>query len=144
MNHTKQAIAFREAMQQPMHALDPAIWQMQQQLIAEEAQEFMTESKVSIHMQAHSNRVFTTAEWQRQHVATLKELADLAFVCFQYAAAMGWDLDEALNRVWTSNMSKLGDDGQPVRRDDGKVLKGPNYRPPDLTDLVQQGPYSQP
>ena len=144
MNHTQQAIAFREAMEQPISASDPTIWQMQQRLIVEESHEFIAESRLSIHMQANTQRAFSNAEWQRQHAATLKELADLAFVCFQYAAAMGWDLDEALNRVWTSNMSKLGDDGQPVRRDDGKVLKGPNYRPPDLTDLVQQGPYNQP
>ena len=34
-----------------------------------------------------------------------------------------------------SNMSKLGDDGKPIRRGDGKVLKGPNYMPPYLEDL---------
>lgn len=45
-------------------------------------------------------------------------------------------LDEALNRVHASNMSKLGDDGKPVRREDGKVMKGPNYKPPVLDDLI--------
>ena len=49
---------------------------------------------------------------------------------------MGWDLDEALDRVHESNMTKLGEDGKPIRREDGKVLKGPNYKAPDLTDLV--------
>lgn len=43
---------------------------------------------------------------------------------------------EALRRVHASNMSKLGDDGKPIKREDGKVLKGPNYTPPDLSDLV--------
>ena len=66
----------------------------------------------------------------------LKELADLVYVCYQYAANMRWDLDEALNRVHTSNMSKLDEDGHPIYRDDGKVLKGPNYKPPNLEDLV--------
>ena len=66
----------------------------------------------------------------------LKELADLVYVCYQYAENLGWDLDEALNRVHISNMTKLGEDGQPIRREDGKVLKGPNYQPPTLTDLV--------
>ena len=65
----------------------------------------------------------------------LKELADLVYVCYQYAANMGWFLDEALDRVHKSNMSKLGEDGKPIYREDGKVLKGPNYRTPDLTDL---------
>ena len=67
---------------------------------------------------------------------SLKELADLVYVCYQYAENMRWDLDEALNRVHESNMSKLGDDNKPIYRDDGKVLKGPNYKPPDLSDLV--------
>ena len=65
----------------------------------------------------------------------LKELADLVYVCYQYAENMNWFLDEALNRVHLSNMSKLGEDGKPIYREDGKVLKGPNYKPPDLSDL---------
>lgn len=44
---------------------------------------------------------------------------------------------EAFVRVHKSNMSKLGDDGKPVRREDGKIMKGPNYAPPDLTDIVE-------
>ena len=66
----------------------------------------------------------------------LKELADLIYVCYQYAENMGWLLDEALNRVHLSNMSKLDKEGKPIYREDGKVLKGPNYKPPTLTDLV--------
>ena len=66
----------------------------------------------------------------------LKELADLVYVCYQYAENMRWDLDEALNLVHKSNMSKLGDDGKPIYREDGKVLKGPNYQPPDLSDFI--------
>ena len=66
----------------------------------------------------------------------LKELADLVYVCHQMAAAFGWDLQVAHNRVHESNMSKLGEDGKPIRREDGKILKGPNYSEPYLTDLV--------
>ena len=66
----------------------------------------------------------------------LKELADLVYVCYQYAANMDWDLDEALHRVHESNMSKLDKNGKPIYREDGKVLKGPNYAPPNLENLV--------
>ena len=66
----------------------------------------------------------------------LKELADLIYVCYQYAENMGWFLDEALDRVHQSNMSKLGEDGKPIYREEGKVLTGPNYQPPNLSDLV--------
>ena len=58
------------------------------------------------------------------------------YVCYQYAENLGWDLDEALDRVHNSNMTKLGNDGKPIYREDGKVLKGPNYTPPNLSDLV--------
>ena len=83
-------------------------------------------------------------EWSEFHEAyhfhweedQLKELADLVYVCFQYAASQEWDLEEAMRRVHHSNMSKLGEDGKPIYREDGKVLKGPNYQPPNLTDLV--------
>ena len=66
----------------------------------------------------------------------LKELADLVYVTYGYAATYGWDLDEAVRRVHASNMSKLGPQGKPIKRPDGKVLKGSNYWKPDLSDLV--------
>lgn len=69
-------------------------------------------------------------------VDALKELADLVYVCYGYAATFGWDLDEAVKRVHESNMSKLGEDGKPIYREDGKVMKGPNYKKPDLSDLI--------
>jgi len=49
------------------------------------------------------------------------------------------ELEEAFLRVHRSNMSKLGADGRPIRRADGKVLKGPNYQPPTLHDLILKG-----
>lgn len=69
--------------------------------------------------------------------SVLKELADLVYVCYQYADNMDWDLDEALDRVHKSNMSKLDEDGNPIYRKDGKVLKGPKYAPPNLKDLIE-------
>lgn len=85
---------------------------------------------------AEEYREFIDATISEPYDAELKELADLVYVCFQYAENMEWDLEEALHRVHKSNMSKLGLDGKPIRRADGKVLKGPNYQPPTLTDLV--------
>ena len=72
----------------------------------------------------------------RNEEDALKELADLVYVCYQYATNMGWDMDEAMYRVHLSNMSKLGVDGEPIYRADGKVMKGPNYQQPTLTDIV--------
>ena len=69
--------------------------------------------------------------------ALLKELADLVYVCYGYADRFGWDLDEAFRRVHLSNMSKLDPvTGKPIFREDGKILKGPAYKEPNLGDLV--------
>ena len=92
--------------------------QMQASLIAEEHLEFL-------HAHDHEDRC-----------SAMKELADLVYVCFQYADNLGWDLDEAMKRVHESNMSKLDSDGTPIYREDGKVLKGPHYFPPHLGNLV--------
>ena len=73
---------------------------------------------------------------REQSAECLKELCDLVYVCYQFAAFMDWDLDQALLRVHASNLSKLDDNGKPIYREDGKVMKGPNYQPPTLNDLV--------
>ena len=118
-----QAKQFRRGFQ-VTNSTKPASRTGQRTLIVEEFKEFLDAENQLLHG-------FTV-----NAADCLKELADLVYVCFQYAENLGWDLDEALNRVHESNMTKLGEDGQPIRREDGKVLKGPNYQPPNLTDLV--------
>ena len=73
----------------------------------------------------------------------IKELSDLVFVCYQFAAAFGINLDKAMDLVYESNMSKLDEQGKPIYRVDGKVLKGPNYKPPALGFMcTTSNPYS--
>ena len=97
---------------------------MQRNLIVEEFKEFLDSENQLIR------------DYTINATDCLKELADLVYVCFQYAENMNWDLDEALDRVHKSNMTKLGEDGKPIRREDGKILKSPNYKKPTLSDLV--------
>lgn len=66
----------------------------------------------------------------------LKELADLRYVTEGAAVTFGLPIDEAYAEVHRSNMSKLGEDGRPVKRDDGKVLKSDRYRPADMYQFV--------
>lgn len=120
-----QALQFRTAYSQPVAVFTPGVLDLQIDLIAEESNEFFM---------AYDDAL-NDIQNPRSREAALKELADLVYVCFQFAAAAGWELDEALARVHRSNMSKLVD-GKPVKREDGKVLKGPNYEPPFLTDLI--------
>ena len=118
-----QAAAFREAYQ-ITNSIAHSNRTRQKNLITEEFKEFLDAEA----MLYRSNLQFPQE--------CLKELADLVYVCYQYAANMNWDLDEAMHRVHESNMSKLDQDGKPIYREDGKVLKGPNYQPPDLSDLI--------
>lgn len=61
-----------------------------------------------------------------------KELCDLLYVVYGTGVTFGLPLDEAFKLVHESNMSKLDENGRPIYREDGKVLKGPNYKPVDL------------
>ena len=69
-------------------------------------------------------------------VAVADALADIVYVAYGTAHVYGIDLDAVLDEVHASNMTKLGADGRPVRRADGKVLKGPAYRPPDISAVL--------
>ena len=65
-----------------------------------------------------------------------KECADLLVVTYGTGASMGLPMDEAYAAVHESNMSKLGPDGSVIRREDGKVLKGPNYKEPNMKKVI--------
>ena len=47
-------------------------------------------------------------------------------------------MEEVFNEIQRSNMSKLGADGKPIYREDGKVMKGPNYFKPDIKSILEQ------
>ena len=49
---------------------------------------------------------------------------------------MQFKIEEVFNEIQRSNMSKLGSDGKPIYREDGKVMKGPNYFKPDIASIV--------
>jgi NTP pyrophosphatase (non-canonical NTP hydrolase) len=134
MTRLQEALKFRETFNQPIvGTLDISteemykLWEMQVDLIEEEAAEFMDAVDVCI----------TETDNERKRENVLKELSDLVFVCYQFAACFGLDIDEALARVFQSNMSKLDEQGNPIYREDGKVLKGPNYQKPNLLSLVK-------
>ena len=113
-------------MGQTINHFGPSTLQMQQRLLSEEYEEFL-----EAHCEANEY-----IQNKRARADCLKELADLVYVAYQYAATAGWDLDDALTRVHISNLSKLDDDLKPIKREDGKVIKGPNYQKPNLIDLV--------
>ena len=64
-------------------------------------------------------------------------LTDILYVTYGAGYAYGIDLDQCFKEVQRANMSKLGEDGQPIYNDQGKVMKGPNYTKPDLSKFVK-------
>lgn len=70
------------------------------------------------------------------YVEGLDAIADLIYVLIGLALKAGFDLDGAFREVHRSNMSKLGADGKPLYREDGKILKGPNFTPPNLDAYI--------
>lgn len=83
------------------------------------------------------------SEWEEEYQHNtkeeqLKELADLVVVAYGYANVKGWDLDEAFNRVMDNNLGRcIWPDGSIKRREDGKILRNPDYPKVNLEDLVQ-------
>lgn len=76
-------------------------------------------------------------ERKEARIAVLDGICDSIFVLIGTAQALGMDIEKAMEAVFWSNMTKLGEDGKPIYRlSDGKVLKGPNFAPPDLEDFV--------
>jgi predicted HAD superfamily Cof-like phosphohydrolase len=119
----KMVEEFHAAMGQPVcRKLNDDEYRLRLRLIGEEWTEF-AEAAAAMDLNAPQEEF-------------LKEMADLIYVLLGTAVAMGMNIDEAFERVHRSNMSKLGPDGKPVVRADGKVLKGPDYRLPDLRGCV--------
>lgn len=83
---------------------------------------------------------FADAAAQRDLQAMADALADLVYVTYGAAVTLGIDLDDVVAEVHESNLTKLGPDGRPVMRGDGKVLKPPGYRPPDVERVLAEQP----
>lgn len=99
--------------------LSPAVQRLRFDLIAEEFREYREAAE-------HGN-----------FEAIAKEIADLVYVVIGTAVAHGFvRFDEIFAEVHRSNMSKLGRDGKPVLREDGKIMKGDDYQPPDIASLL--------
>ena len=122
---------FHDAMGQPLNQeMYPNLLRLRLRLLYEEMSEFRVEAEEAMSQLDKNGKV---SKQTKEHM--LKELCDLMYVTSGFAVTFGLPLQPAFVRVHKSNMSKLVD-GKPLLRDDGKVLKGPNYKKPDLKDLV--------
>ena len=102
-------------------------------LITEEVKEFFEELDLVIKKLEAGEKID-----KEIYKNLLKEMADVQVVLSGTAVSIKQlrNFHEAFIRIHESNMSKLGEDGNPIYREDGKVLKGPNYKKPNLDDLI--------
>ncbi len=63
-------------------------------------------------------------------------IGDILYVTAQQATILGLPVDALLQEIQRSNLSKLGADGKPIYREDGKVLKGPNFSEPQIAKVL--------
>jgi predicted HAD superfamily Cof-like phosphohydrolase len=84
-------------------------------------------------------RELTSAMQEKDMVGVVDGICDLLYVVYGTAHEYGLGplIKKAFAEVHRSNMSKLDDNGQPIYREDGKVLKGPNFTPPNLLTIIQ-------
>lgn len=71
-------------------------------------------------------------------VETADALGDLDYVVQGANLVFGIPAKEVFKAIHVSNMSKLGADGKPMRRADGKIMKGPDYAPPELGPIIDR------
>ena len=75
----------------------------------------------------------------RDTIETADALADLVYVIYGMALECGISLPAVLREVQASNLSKLDSEGRPIYREDGKVLKGENFFPPNIKKALETG-----
>ncbi|WP_168211909.1 acyltransferase domain-containing protein [Ruania zhangjianzhongii] len=113
---------------------------MRMALIAEELAELVG-AVYGTPAQAVMDDAYTRAasldDGTRDVVETADAIGDLVYVLYGMALECGIPLAEVLAEIQSSNLSKLGADGEPILREDGKVLKGPGYHRPDVAGVLR-------
>lgn len=87
---------------------------------------------------------YLAAERDHDLVEVADALADMVYVIFGTALEYGIPLGDVIEEVHRSNMSKLGADGRPVHREDGKVIKGPGFFRPEIAKVLERATQTAP
>lgn len=111
---------------------DSSVQNLRMQLILEEFRELCVE--FGYRLDATFTPVSPNNNLDIANIA--KELADILYVVYGAAANFGIPMDEVFAEVHRSNLSKLGEDGKPIHREDGKILKGPNYSQANIEKVL--------
>lgn len=84
------------------------------------------------------NEEYLEAVMNNDKIEIADALGDMLYILCGTIISHGLQhkIEEVFDEIQRSNMSKLGEDGKPIYREDGKVMKGPNYFKPDFTTIL--------
>ena len=102
----------------------------------------LEESKINLrfNLMAEENEEYLEAAKNNDIVEVADALGDMLYILCGTILEHGMQhkIEEVFNEIQRSNMSKLGENGKPIYREDGKVLKGPNYFKPNILDIIRK------
>ena len=88
-------------------------------------------------MQEENNEYLKAVD-EKNLIEVADALGDMLYILCGTILTHGFQnlIEDIFDEIQSSNMSKLGDDGKPIYRNDGKVLKGPNYKKPNIKKII--------
>lgn len=91
-------------------------------------------------LMAEENEEYLEAAKNGDLVEVADALGDMMYILCGTILSHGMQhkIEEVFEEIQRSNMSKLGEDGKPIYREDGKVLKGPNYFKPNIAKIIEE------
>ncbi|MEX6627158.1 nucleoside triphosphate pyrophosphohydrolase family protein [Tenacibaculum pacificus] len=95
--------------------------------------------KLRFELMKEENEEYLEAAKNNDLVEVADALGDMLYILCGTIIEHGMQdkIEEVFNEIQRSNMSKLGEDGKPIYREDGKVLKGPNYFKPNIKEILK-------
>ncbi len=102
----------------------------------------MQKLKLRFDLMDEENKEYLEAAENNDLVEVADALGDMLYILCGTILEHGMQhkIEEVFNEIQRSNMSKLGADGKPIYREDGKVMKGPNYFKPNIESILNTGP----
>ncbi|HLT52080.1 MAG TPA: nucleoside triphosphate pyrophosphohydrolase family protein [Arenibacter sp.] len=96
-------------------------------------------NRLRFNLMDEENREYLEAVNKNDIVEVADALGDMLYILCGTILEHGMQhkIEEVFQEIQRSNMSKLGQDGKPIYREDGKVLKGPNYFKPDIAGILR-------
>ena len=97
-------------------------------------------NKLRFELMKEENEEYFEAAQNSDLVEVADALGDMLYILCGTIIEHGMQdkIEEVFNEIQRSNMSKLGEDGKPIYREDGKVLKGPDYFKPNIKEILEK------